>query len=348
MQVLGRLSILCLGLVLSSITIVVAQQRAIEDFETIERLEGLQKRIKSSDYFNSTTPETIDVPELFASEREDLGPQFIVRRIPRRKWFDAYVDTQYFYSSNVNLAKNSFDANHQDTAVWVNTLQLAIAPDPYEIFEGVALYPSVGFRYQWYNYGLLQGDDHLNRLDFDSQTTFAECRFVIDDLWVVTAGFDWNRLVGHEEPNYQELYREYKPHWGVERLFPLAEDKAVSLGYHSSYHFTDVGEILPGLGQRDRNDRMTHTFSIVYTQVFFEKLFVQPFYNFELKDFMAGLNGDLEEQVHLAGTSVTYFFNDWSNVRAFFTYTRQNSNRTTSLEYEKWDGGGGLSLNFRF
>ena len=44
------------------------------------------------------------VPELFAGESDDVGPQSVLKMKPRRTLFEASADAQYFYSDNMFLA----------------------------------------------------------------------------------------------------------------------------------------------------------------------------------------------------------------------------------------------------
>ncbi|MES2309877.1 MAG: hypothetical protein V4507_13555, partial [Verrucomicrobiota bacterium] len=162
------------------------------------------------------------VPEIISGEESDMGPQYIVKRKFIRKWISAFVDSYYSYTSNVFQQEELTPNQAYDTSVMISTAQVAIAPDAFEMDSRLKIAPRIGFRHQWFNYGIGDTDPisgatsggGVNSLDFDVQTVFADNRWIYDQVWVASIGFDWVRLLGHEQPtdNYAEFYKEYDTH----------------------------------------------------------------------------------------------------------------------------------------
>jgi hypothetical protein len=131
------------------------------------------------------------VPELFPGEIEDVGPQFLVARPeaaqPEHRWFDAFFDTQLFYTSNALLSEKG----NQDTSVMVFTLQAAINLPPMEVAGGI-LSPRVGYRHQWWRYSLDDTANQLNNFDHFTHTDPSPVSHINDRL-DTALGFTYTR-----------------------------------------------------------------------------------------------------------------------------------------------------------
>src|SRR3989442_1789117 len=103
-------------------------------------------------------------PELYAGENADVGPQSILKFKPRKTWFEAMADAQYFHTDNMFL--NQHDKIGAD--VLVSTAQFALAPTPYELGGG-RFAPRFGYRHEWFNFGLAS-DERVLAYDFQGQT----------------------------------------------------------------------------------------------------------------------------------------------------------------------------------
>ena len=276
-------------------------------------------------------------PELYPGENEDVGPQRILKVKPRRKYVEGGADSQYYYTSNVLLTKDA-----TESALFINTVHLALAPDAYEVGGGY-LSPRLGFRNQWYNYGLDGTHNPWGAFDFDAQTIFAETSYRFLQNWVVLASLDATRLL--DQHGYDEFYKELAPGWGLQRIFPLTDRQVVSLAYRGYYHLSEVGPPMAS----NANDRHDHTFGVSYGLEIVPKLFLQPFYRFQVTGYTGNLDGrSRTDTLHSVGATLSYWFNSWSGVRTFVNYDHKESNDPFTPNYEKFDAGGGVSLLVRF
>ncbi len=301
------------------------------------------------------------VEDLYVGEEQDIGRQFIVKMKKRRRYFRAMADIQYFYTSNVFLQEEPVRGNEaEDTGVLLSTIEFALAPDPYQVGEG-KLYPELGYRHQWFNYGLDDTANQLNNLDFDQQTVFASITYNIWEDWYFKVGFDWNRLLGHEPPtdDYAAFYWDYVPSYGVEKRWMLSDTQMFTASYDGMYHLshtdapTGIIALLGPPQPTNVNDRMDHMITLTYTHVFMDRLLVQPFYRFMYTDYDYQTNvpdgpnrGDILNQF---GMTASWVFNDHFSARTYINYdNRQSEDINTVADYEKFDVGLGLSASVRF
>lgn len=281
-------------------------------------------------------------PELYSGESDDVGPQFIVQSKPRRKWVEATADSQYYYTSNMLLTEQM----PIDTTILVSTVQVALAPTPFDVGQtGDQFAPRLGYRYQWYNYGMDKTSNQLNNFDFDVQTVFADLRYKFKDNWYVAAGFEWNRLLAHEGPvsDYSEFYKEYDPSWTIGKYFPISDSMALSVEYQGIYHFTVVDPI----PAQNLNDRVDHAVRVSFTQELIPNLYLQPYARFMYTDYV-NVNGSRNDYLTTVGTAFTYAINSWSSIRTFISYDYKQSDDVLFPDYTNFNAGGGLTLNFSF
>lgn len=162
-------------------------------------------------------------PDLFAGESRDVGPQTILKFKPRKAYFEAMADVQYFYTDNMFLAAN----DQQSADVLVSTVQFALAPTPYGLGDG-QFAPRLGFRQEWWDFGLASDKEilvydfataslrpaPLNEFNFNVQTVFADGQWRRGN-WIFEAGVDFQRLLDAEHDD--QFYQEAVPRWGVQR-----------------------------------------------------------------------------------------------------------------------------------
>ena len=284
-------------------------------------------------------------PELFPGESTDVGPQSILKLHPKKKHWEFATDSQIAYTSNALLTESP--TARTETTLMVNTVQFALAPDPYEL-KGHSFAPRIGFRHQWFNYAIGDRANAASNFDFDAQTAFVDGRLAIAENWVGYGGVGYVRLLGHQPgvEDYNEFYTEFAPRWGVERFFPLGERKLFRIGYQGQYHITTV-DAVPPLLPSSRNDRIDSVLLVSYTHSFNAHLVAQPFYRFQLSNYTdSGANRN--DYLHTVGASLAWVFNQHVSVRLFSTYDHKDSDNTLIPDYRKFDIGGGFSLNCRF
>ena len=290
-------------------------------------------------------------PELYPGESSDVGPQSILKYKPRRTWVEAMADAQYFYTDNMFL--NEDDKEVAD--VLVGTAQVALAPAAYDLGGG-RLAPRIGYRHQWFMFGLAKDSQitvydfgmgalrqtDLSEFDFNAQTVFTDGRWKREN-WTIEAGFAFTRLM--DTSNYDQFYRELVPRWGVQRLFPLDEMKAFSIGYEGNYRFADT-DLPPPSFDSDFNSRTDHSLVAAYTHALCKNAIVQPYYRFKYTRFTEGDHRD--DYLHSFGLALHCFFTPQISLRAFTGYDLLESSNPGVPDYKRLDAGGGLNLTFRF
>ena len=290
-------------------------------------------------------------PEIYPGEVTDVGPQSIIRYKPRKTLFEAMADAQYFYTDNMFLDEN----DERESDVLVGTAQLALAPTPYDLAGG-KLAPRIGYRHQWYMYGLAKDeqvrvfdfeslsvrDVDLNEFDFNAQTFFTDGRWTYGN-WMFEAGFDYTRLMDSDD--YDQFYQEYVPRWGAQRLFTLHERGTLSLGYAGDYRFTDTDRPPAGFNE-DFNSRTDHNLFVAYAHSLCKYAVAQPFYRFKYTRFTEG--DERNDYLHSFGLAVHCFFTQQIALRAFAGYDILEASNDSIPDYKRFDGGAGLNLTFRF
>jgi hypothetical protein len=328
---------------------------AIQQVDSVQQHRDLVQSAKSYQEGDSA-------PELYPEESTDVGPQSVLRPKPRHTLFEAMADAQYFYTDNMFLNEKG----RHSADVLVSTAQFALAPTPYDFAEG-KLAPRVGYQHQWFDFGLADKDkvliaefpsgttrdSHLNIFDFNSQTAFTDVQWYKNN-WIVEAGFDFRRLLS--TVNYEEFYREYVPRWSVQRIFPLCERSAISVGYAGDYRFGDPKPFVfvpPSSStiiiNPDLEDRTDHTLFATYNQTLCRHAVLQPYYQLKYTHFttesIVGRRNDLQSSI---GAALYWTICQNCEVRTFVDYNLRFSDNSTVSEYSQFDGGGGVNLTFRF
>jgi hypothetical protein len=307
-----------------------AQPAAVQQLENTRQIEQQQTVIPA-------VAVGTNAPELYPGENVDVGPQRILRVTPPRKYFDALVDSQVFYTDDANFAS---DPSRIGSAVFVNTVQAALAPTPYQLGPG-KFAPSLGVISQWYNYS----SDRMTSLDFNAQTLFLSGRYALDK-WQFGLGASYTRLVN--QAGYKQSYREFLPTLGVERFFPITDKLLFSIGDQIDYHFSKVPMIF---GSRtDINDRLDNDVNLALSWQVNRHFVIQPYYRFQYShyDYDTKLDSDRDDLLNTFGVTAAYYFNKYVSLRAFFNYNRKQTDDTLAPRYHELDGGIGASFDIKF
>ena len=295
-----------------------------------------------------STEANLRAPELYAAEDEDVGPQRILKIKPNRTYLEVMADSQYFYTDNTFLT----DEKKVSTAIAVNTIQLALAPTPYELSSG-SFAPVIGFRSQWYNYGLDGGNDNLDRLNFNAQTIFGGANYVFNEHWRASLTFDYTRLL--DQHSYNEFYDEYVPGLGIQRSFPLNEKMAFSAELRTAYHITHVDRFAVSVGgittrsRPDVNDRLDNSLTLSLTAVIVPNLVASEYYQLTHYYYpRTAFNEDRNDFLNTIGLSLAYYFDPRAFIRIFANADVRQSDDSRGQKYAKLDAGINLALTLRF
>ncbi|MEQ2007697.1 MAG: hypothetical protein ABMA26_12950 [Limisphaerales bacterium] len=313
----------------------------VDQADSIKRAQELDKKLREATRPGSAE---LDAPELFQGELKDVGPQSILKVKQKRTLFEVSVDSQFFFTSNQNLAEDA-----AGTSLFVNTAQIAYAPPAIQTGRG-AVAPRAGFRHQWFNYGLGDRPATKGDNDFDLQAVFGEARWAFRQNWTAEAGVEWSRLINHAPSytTYRQFYSEWVPRVGVTRNVSFSETKSLTFAWQMNYHFTDSPDALTSAppAPRNTNDRLDNSFLAAYTHVFGPKLAVQPYYRVLLTRY--GSQSARFDYLHSAGLSAYVTLRENVSLRGFLSYEIKDSDAPIVPDYQKFDIGGGLNLNIRF
>ena len=307
-----------------------AQPAAVQQLQNTRLLQ----QIKASDL---TLAAGTNAPDLFVGEQEDVGPQRILRVKPRHTWFDVVLDTQFFYSDNANF---DVAARAIGSGVYVNTAQAALNTPAAKIGAG-DLSGTLGFSSQWYNYD----QTRLQPLDFNAHIVFLNGKYVLQN-WQFGLGLNATRLLNQSDN--AETYRELMPNFGIQYTIPLHDRVFLSFGDLVEYHLTEV-PVQPGT-RADVNDRLDNIASVTLTWMVTSHFVVQPYYRFLYSHYEHDTlgNTDRTDHVHSFGIMAAYYFNDHLSLRTFFNYNHKQSDDRFTPDYRELNGGGGLSLDWKF
>jgi hypothetical protein len=286
-------------------------------------------------------------PMLFEDELKDVGPQFLlIPGTPAHDWFRALLDFQWFNTTNPTLAE---DGNRRSADLMVGTAQFGILTPGKSIVQGtVDLH--AGYRYQYFEYGELTGDDMLingqavRNSDFRAHTVFADGRWSSND-WHLITGARYTEL--NNNTGGHNFYNEFVLSWGVSKDFYFGQNALVTLGYDGSVYNT-VSETGAAFLRDDFNDRVSHAVSARLVYRVNSKLYLQPYLRVNYADYEEDLNGERRDVTSSMGASLSYYFMPNTSVRLFVKYQTRDSNGAGISDYSSVDTGVGGSISFKF
>lgn len=283
------------------------------------------------------------VPELFAGEIEDVGPQFLLLSAPRPQPLELWADLEFTGTSNATLVetdpKSSTITSAQAGASWhfgnrpLRGGQLS--------FEG-------GFKVQAYRYGLVTGPTQvinfleIDRNDFDLLGAHLQAAWRRGG-WLATTTLRASSMRNRTTNRvfYQEAALEWQAfhQWRLNprRSWIFGVDGAVRGSHTDSYGLLPAGW----------NNRYEH--SIV-----------------ALLDQQIGASWHLQPTVRVLGTCYSHRDRDRTDIhgsarlsfsrplgstaefRCGFGYDRRNSSEAAIADFRKWDLTLASSAHWRF
>jgi hypothetical protein len=309
-----------------------AQPAPVQQFQENER-----NRQQMESLLNSVT--SSNAPQLYPGENQDVGPQRILNYKAAQTHFEGQADTQFAYTDN-NRLDNHFRVS---TAYSINTVQIAFAPTPYELGPGIFA-PRIGFRSQWYNYGLgLHSGE--SALDFDGQTFFASGQYRWHDHWEFDAEMDYTRLL--TQSDYDDFYSDFVPSLAVQRLFNVTGNLLFAVSLEEAYHVSRVPSV--GGSFENVNDRLDSIAGLTATYKITDRFLAQPYYRFDHtyypRTFADTKRSDF---LHTVGLSVMYYFTQEFSVRAYASESFRGSDDPNTPYYSQFNPGVGLNFTIRF
>lgn len=331
------------GLMLGLAPVFAQMPNAGQQADTVQQRRELEESAAPGTATNS-------VPELYAGESDDVGPQSVLRYKPHHNILTASVDSQYFYTDNMFLTRE--DRHGAD--VLVSTADIVLSPDPFPLGDGVFT-PRVGYQHQWFNYGFEDNHSfaalnertfafetlHSSDFDFNVETAFADGSWRWRN-WIVSGGMDYRRLM--DSDRYDQFYTEFVPRWSLQRVFDLTATTSLSLGYEGDFRITDTDLTAPGLDSSS-NNRSDQSAVVVGSWKLGRHAVLQPYYRFEFSHY-TGIHRD--DYFNSAGLAVYVALCKNAGLRAFVDYDNLATDGADVQGYDNLTAGGGFSLTVGF
>jgi hypothetical protein len=320
-----------LSLVLAGIFSLRAQPAAVQQLENTRQAQQQQTLLP-------VMTAGTNAPELYTGENLDVGPQRILRLNPRPDYFEVLLDSQVFFTDNANFADSPAKIH---SVVFVDTIQALFTPPAIALGPG-KFAPTLGAASQWYNYE----NNAMSPFDFEAETFFFNGKYTLGK-WQFGGGANYTRLVNQSA--YDQTYSELMPTLGVQRVFTINDNMLFTISDQVDYHFTQV-PVIPGGSRTDINDRLDDAVTFTFSWQMTRHLILQPYYRFEYSDYQENtlMNSNRNDFLHTVGITLAYYFNKSASLRVFFNYSRKQSDDAFTPAYHEYDGGVGVSLDFKF
>ena len=325
------------ALSLSFIVLSTVSLRAQNAGTAVQQMQTIQKNMEQQQPLVSLKAGT-NAPEIYSGENEDIGPQHILRIMPRRNLFEVSVDTEYLYTDNALLSTKPITA----ASVWVNTITAAFAPTPFKWGPG-RFAPSAGFYSQWYNYWKANSGPSLGNIDFNVQDLYLRAAYLFPNNWQVFGQFDYDRLVSQH--NYNEFYHEFVPKFGVQYLYQVKDNMLVSAVLATEYHATWQSNT-----PNDAQDHLDEGLNLSLSYQITPKFVAQPYYRLQYSyyQFNAAHNADRNDLLNSVGLSLGYYFTPSFSLRTFVNYDARITDDNGTPSYRDYSVGLDLTYTFRF
>jgi len=250
----------------------------------------------------------------------DLGEQAILKRVETYQPFRIETGVPIYYTSNVALVERG----SMSDVIIAPLVALTYAPQLRK-----TLFGEFTLRQQFFYYQDFSG---FNFASFDALAGLAYAAPRLHNL-LLRANLDYNRLTGTSD--FDDFFSNVALNLTVEVPFPIDRAQQISVGADASvslYAHPDPPQ---------RNDFGCY---IGYTVNVTRNLSLFASGRVVVRPYNHGGRTDVSE---ILSTGANYRVRDWLVVSAFTTFVANQSNRD-ALDYEVFNGGGGVTVSFRF
>ena len=322
------------GLLLTS-AIDIRAQKQWGGIETVPRFDANTKVVAPAMRERSSRT----IPPRTSSQRpgaSDLGLQRPVA--VKRRGFDYYLglSTRVYYSSNPNVQSPGHQYE-KPAGVWLNNVHSGFRLGSYN-WGQAAFSPYLGLTLTRFDqFGDKDLDFPLNTLGL---YTFGLLQF--PSGWALRTGLTYNQ--DHDGKNNDRVHDDFYP--GITLLKTFSLGKAVSLiDFGLSHHFTDSKFKTINPDELDRWELSARW--TVMTNIGKWKL--SPYARIIYSDYRKGFNHDRQDFTREVGLDLEYPFTSYLTANFFAHYaTRLSKGGISSYDYNRFDGGGGASINAKF
>lgn len=263
-------------------------------------------------------------PALFAAAIDDLEPEFgnivLLQPMQDHKWAQVTSDSEYVYTSNELLLPDTGLQPAQNDGLFHETLGLNVTP------PACPLNSLLFVRQEYVRYA------ENKQYDYNAQSAGAQISHPVEDWFSIYGGGSAERLV--LIGNNQTFFKAYDAQIGIWRQQKINQSLAVYGGYQFDWRPSTPGEY----------SRIENTPFIGLNASLLPDLTAKLEYRISAREYTKQSRNDLNQYT---GLTLTYNINEYADLSAFVSYSRNDSSIATS-DYEVFSGGGGLNLNVRF
>ena len=283
------------------------------------------------------TPPRTSSPNRLGSS--DLGLQRPVA--VKSRGFDYFIgfSTRTYYSSNPSLSQKN-DPMELPAGIFQNNLHTGFRLGSYN-WGQAAFSPYVGVSYTRLDHF---GDKNIDIFDYSTLGLYSYGLVQFPSGWAIKSGISYYN--DRESNNNERIYYEIFPNLSILKTFSLG--KSVSLlDFSIGHHFTD-SVAYSGLGFDDALDRFE--LSARWTiSTYLGKLEISPHARISFLTYGKGNMRDRNDLLRELGLNLEYPFNKYISANLFVRYvSRLSKDGPASFDFNRFDGGGGASLNAKF
>ena len=283
------------------------------------------------------------VPELFAGEMEDVGPQFLLLAQPGARPLELWTDLEVTGTSNATLVETDPKASTITSAQTGGTWHFGERP-----LRGGRLAFETGFKVQTYRYGLISGPKakinflEIDRNDFDLIGAHVQAGWRREG-WLVATALRGASL--RNRGNGRVFYQELAGEWQIFRQWRTTPRRAWTIGLEGAARWSQTDSF--GLLPVGWNNRIEQGLIAVLDQNLGARWRIQPAlrvqgtrYTYRDRD---------RSDVHASGRlSLVHALTTAAELRLGLGYDRRDSSEPVIADFRKWDLGLAGSARWRF
>ncbi len=283
------------------------------------------------------------VPELFAGELDDVGPQYLLVEKPRARALELWTDFEITGTSNATLVEADPTASTltsaQVGATWHATPRA---------WRGGQIGWEAGAKAQAYRYGFLAGGSQeinfveIDRNDFDLLGAHLRADWRRDD-WLAAATLRGLSLRSKAADHI--FYEEVALEWQLFRHWSPTPRRTVAVGLEGAARLsrTDSFGLLPG----GWNDRVEQGLVVALNQTLGTRWHLQPALRV-LATRYTHSGRDRTDWHESARLGLSYALTPRAELRLSASYDQRDSSETTIADFRKWDLALGAAAHWRF
>jgi hypothetical protein len=288
-------------------------------------------------------PGQTKIPELFAGELEDVGPQYLLLPKAGRQAWELWTDLEITGTSNATLVNDNPEFS-TITAVQAGVIWHAPATSRW---TGQFTWEA-GARAQTYRYGYLTGMKktinfvEVDRNNFDLVGVHVRGTWW-RNRWLASAGLRTstmrNRAASHT------FYEELALEWQLFRTWSLNPSRTLAAGLEGAGRLTNTDSY--GIYPKGWNDRVEQGLFTVLDQDLGNDWHLQPALRVLASSYTQ--SGRSRTDWHLSGrVAVTHPLGRNADVRFSAGYDQRESTESEISDFKKWDLALALSASWHF